>query len=50
MNFANRHIGVDSRSEKIMLEYLGISDTEELIRNHSARNKTQKRHQPWKKR
>ena len=32
MNFANRHIGIDSKSEKIMLEYLGVSDTEELIK------------------
>ena len=32
MNFANRYIGIDSKSEKIMLEYLGVSDTEELIK------------------
>ena len=32
MSFSNRHIGIDSKSEKIMLEYLGVSDTEELIK------------------
>ena len=32
MSFSNRHIGIDKESEKIMLDYLGISDTETLIK------------------
>ena len=32
MSFSNRHIGIDKKSEKIMLDYLGISDTETLIK------------------
>ncbi len=32
MNFSNRHIGIDKESEKIMLDYLGVSDTETLIK------------------
>ena len=32
MSFSNRHIGIDKESEKIMLDYLGVSDTETLIK------------------
>ena len=32
MNFSNRHIGVDSKAEKIMLEYLGLENVESLIK------------------
>ena len=32
MSFYNRHIGIDKESEKIMLDYLGVSDTETLIK------------------
>ena len=32
MSFYNRHIGIDKESEKIMLDYLGINDTEKLIK------------------
>ena len=31
MNFSNRHIGIDSKAEKIMLEYLGLKNIESLI-------------------
>ena len=32
MSFSNRHIGIDKESEKIMLDYLGVNDTETLIK------------------
>ena len=32
MRFSNRHIGIDKRSEKIMLDYIGVSDVETLIK------------------
>ena len=32
MSFSNRHIGIDKEREKIMLDYLGVSDTETLIK------------------
>mgnify|MGYP006232456685 FL=1 len=31
MNFLNRHIVIDSKAEKIMLEYLGLKNIESLI-------------------
>ena len=33
MSFSNRHIGIDKESEKIMLDYLGVNDTETLIKD-----------------
>ena len=32
MRFSNRHIGIDKKSEKIMLDYIGVSDVETLIK------------------
>ena len=32
MSFSNRHIGIDKEGEKIMLDYLGVNDTETLIK------------------
>ena len=32
MSFSNRHIGIDKKSEKIMLDYLGVNNTETLIK------------------
>ena len=32
MSFSNRHIGINKDSEKIMLDYLGVNDTETLIK------------------